>query len=103
MDFTIVTYGAGEVLQTTFNAIAALINSRSGTLFQPLIRISLLVGLAWVIVHMAYGDRSRFMTHWFIPMFLALTLLFTPTCRLHIKDPVSGYYYAVDNVPWGLG
>lgn len=31
MEFTIVTYGAGEVLSTTFNAIASLINSNTGT------------------------------------------------------------------------
>ncbi len=103
MDFTIVTYGAGEILETIFNAIAALINSKTGTLYQPLVRLALIVGLVWATVSMVYGERVQFLNNWVIPFFLALTLFFAPTCKLHIHDPVTGHHYKVDNVPWGLG
>lgn len=103
MEFTIITYGAGETLHTTFNAIAALINSKTGTLYQPLVRCSLLVGLLMAIVGMIYGDVTKFLNQWMMPALLALVLFFAPTCRIQIYDPVSGYRFPVDHVPWGLG
>jgi len=64
MDFTVITYGAGEVLDTTFNAIAVLINSKTGTLYQPLVRIGLIVGLVWATATMVYGDHLKFLHRW---------------------------------------
>lgn len=103
MNFTIITYGAGEVLSTTFNAIATLINSRTGTLYHPLVRCGLIVGLVWATANMVHGNHTKFLTHWIMPLFLALVLFFAPTCRVHIYDPVTGYRFPVDHVPWGLG
>ena len=103
MDFTVITYGAGEVLDTTFNAIAVLINSKTGTLYQPLVRIGLIVGLVWATATMVYGDHMKFLHRWMTPLFLALFLFFAPTCTVHIHDPVSGSIFKVDHVPWGLG
>ncbi|MBL8676152.1 MAG: conjugal transfer protein TraG N-terminal domain-containing protein, partial [Alphaproteobacteria bacterium] len=103
MNFTIITYGAGEVLSTTFNAIATLINSKTGTLYQPLVRCGLIVGLVWATANMVQGNHTKFLTHWIMPLFLILVLFFAPTCRVHIYDPVTGYRFSVDHVPWGLG
>lgn len=103
MEYTVITYGAGEVLATTFNAVAALINSDSGTLYQPLVRFALVVGLVWATATMVYGDRTKFLNNWVVPFYLALSLFFAPTCTVHIHDPVTGYRMNVDNVPWGLG
>jgi conjugal transfer mating pair stabilization protein TraG len=103
MEISIITYGAGEVLDTTFNAIAALMNAKSGTLYQPLVRFSLILGLMWAIVTVIYGNHSQLLTSWFIPFNLILYLFFIPTCTVIIHDPVTGYNYKVDNVPWGLG
>jgi conjugal transfer mating pair stabilization protein TraG len=103
MDFTVVTYGAGEVLAITFNAIAAVINSQSGTLYQPLVRFGLIIGLLWATAAMVYGEKAQFIHNWLIPFYLALALFFAPTCRVHIFDPVTNYRFTVDNVPWGLG
>lgn len=103
MNFTIITYGAGEVLSTTFNAIATLINSKTGTLYQPLVRCGLIVGLVWATANMVQGNHTKFLTHWIMPLFLILVLFFVPTCRVHIYDPVTGYRFPVDHVPWGLG
>ncbi len=103
MEFTLVTYGAGEVLSTTFNAIAALINSKTGTLYQPLVRCGLIVGLVWATISMIQGDHMKFLNRWLFPLFLMLVLFFAPTCNVIIHDPVTGYRFKVDHVPWGLG
>lgn len=103
MDYTIVTYGAGEVLATTFNAVAALINSETGSLYQPLVRFALIIGLVWATASMVYGDKAKFLNNWVVPFYLILSLFFAPTCKVHIHDPVTGYRMNVDNVPWGLG
>lgn len=103
MEFVVVTYGAGEVLSTTFNAIAALINSKTGTLYQPLVRCGLIVGLLWTTVSMIQGDHMKFLNKWIVPLFLMLVLFFAPTCTIIIRDPVTGYHFKVDHVPWGLG
>jgi hypothetical protein len=50
MTYTIISYGAGEVLEATFNAIAALINSKTGTLYNPLVRFALLIGLMSMVI-----------------------------------------------------
>jgi conjugal transfer mating pair stabilization protein TraG len=103
MEISVVTYGAGEILDTTFNAIAALMNAKSGTLYQPLVRFSLTLGLMWAIVTVIYGNHSQLLTNWFIPFNLMLYLFFIPTCTVIIQDPVTGFNKNVDNVPWGLG
>lgn len=36
-------------------------------------------------------------------MYVALTLFFAPTCRVHIHDAISHERFTVANVPWGLG
>ncbi|HQS93766.1 MAG TPA: conjugal transfer protein TraG N-terminal domain-containing protein [Alphaproteobacteria bacterium] len=103
MNFTVVTYGAGEVLSYTFNAIAAILNSQSGSLYQPLVRLGLTVGLLWATAAMVYGDKAKFIHNWLIPFYLALALFFAPTCTVYVQDPVTGSRFKVDNVPWGLG
>jgi len=103
MEVSIITYGAGEVLDTTFNAIASLMNSKTGSLYQPLVRFSLLLGLMWAVVSIIYGNHSQLLTSWFIPFNLMLYLFFIPTTTVKIHDSVTGFNYSVDNVPWGLG
>jgi len=104
MEYTIVTYGAGEVLNTLFNALAALLNSRTGSIYQPLIRIGLMLGVFWGLASTVYGDKAKFLKGWLIPFYAILNLFLAPTCKVHIKDPTTHQPpYTVDNVPWGLG
>ncbi|MEN8236238.1 MAG: conjugal transfer protein TraG N-terminal domain-containing protein [Pseudomonadota bacterium] len=104
MQYTIISYGAGEMLEIVFNAITTLINSKSGSLYTPLVRIGLMIGLVWATMSLILGNSAKFFTQWMIPFFLLLTLFFAPTCKLHIKDPTTGLPpYTVDHVPWGLG
>ena len=104
MENTIYTYGAGELLAQVFNGIASLINSDHGTLYNPLVRFALSLGLMWSVVNMIYGDKlTGFFKNWLVPFYLALSLLFIPSTRVHINDQVTGFRFTVDNVPWGLG
>jgi conjugal transfer mating pair stabilization protein TraG len=100
MVLTVVTYGAGEVLHDTFNAIAALLNGQTGSLYQPLLRLGLVTGLLWATAAMVYGEKAKFIHNWLIPFYLALTLFFAPTCTVVIRDPVTGYNFKVDHVPY---
>lgn len=102
-DYTLFTYGAGEVLETTFNAIATVINGKTGTLYQPLIRFALMLGFLWATATLIYGDRTRFFVNWAVPFYLALTLFFAPTCTIKIHDRATSGVHTVDNVPLGLG
>ncbi|MDP4840163.1 MAG: conjugal transfer protein TraG N-terminal domain-containing protein [Alphaproteobacteria bacterium] len=103
MENTVYTYGAGEMLAQVFNAIASLVNSKSGILYNPLVKFSISLGLMWSVVTMIYGDVTGFFKGWMAPMIVALSLVFVPTTRVHINDQVTGYRFTVDNVPWGLG
>ncbi len=103
MENTVYTYGAGEMLAQVFNAIASLVNSKSGVLYNPLVKFSISLGLMWSVVTMIYGDVTGFFKGWMAPMIVALSLVFVPTTRVHINDQVTGYRFTVDNVPWGLG
>ena len=78
-------------------------NSHSGSLYSPLVRWALIVGLLWVVAQMVFGNHLQFIQKWIAPLFLALFLFFAPTCSVLIHDPVTGYRFKVDNVPWGLG
>jgi hypothetical protein len=43
MEYQIFTFGNGEILKGVFDAIATCLNSHSGTLYIPLIRISMII------------------------------------------------------------
>ena len=68
----LIAYGSGDVLEHVFQAMAALINGKSGTLYQPLIRLGLILGLMAALVSMIYGNRGQFSDP------LAAALLFDP-------------------------
>lgn len=104
MTYTLVTYGAGDLLNHIFNAIAALVNGKSGLLYQPMVRIGLSLGLFWAVVSNLFGNQLRIISHWFVPAYFILILFFAPTVTLIIKDPTSHQPpHVVDNVPFGLG
>ncbi|MBL0941386.1 MAG: conjugal transfer protein TraG N-terminal domain-containing protein [Alphaproteobacteria bacterium] len=104
MKYILVTYGAGDLLDHIFNAIAALVNGKSGNLYQPLMRIGLILGLFWATISNLFSNQLRIISHWFLPTYLVLILFFAPTVTLIIKDPTSHQPpHVVDNVPFGLG
>lgn len=106
MNYEIITFGNGEILKSVFDAIAACLRSDSGTLYAPLIRLSLIIGGLWAALYAIYGDYMKAITHWIIPMTLIMQLLLVPQATVLIRDPLSQGPLAlplkVDHVPYGL-
>ncbi len=102
MEYTIYSFGNGEILKGVFDAIAICLNAESGTLYAPLIRLSLIIGGLWAALYAMYGDTLKAITHWIMPMTLIMHLLFVPQASVWIIDPVSRYQGKVDHVPYGL-
>lgn len=100
--YSITTYGNGEILKGVFDAIAICLNAQSGTLYIPLIRISMIVGGLWAALYAIYGDYMRAINGWLVPMTVIMQLLFVPQASVWIIDPVSRYHAKVDHVPYGL-
>jgi conjugal transfer mating pair stabilization protein TraG len=102
MVYEIYTYGNGEVLNGVFNSIAMCMNGHTGTLFEPLKRMALILGAFWAAVSALGGDQARVLTHWIVPMAIFMNVLFVPSVSVWIHDPVTNYHQKVDNVPYGL-
>ena len=102
MEYQIITFGNGEILNGVFNAIATCLNAHSGTLYIPLIRLSVIIGCLWAALYAIYGDYIKAISGWIIPMTAITQLLFVPQATVWIKDPVSRYHQKVDHVPYGL-
>ncbi|MBW8308051.1 MAG: conjugal transfer protein TraG N-terminal domain-containing protein [Candidatus Paracaedibacteraceae bacterium] len=102
MAYDIYTYGNGETLRGIFNAIAMCVNSKSGAIYDPLIRLGMIVGFMWAVVYSLYNDMARVFTSWILPLTIITGILFVPTARVNIHDPVSRFHDSVDHVPYGL-
>ncbi|MBP9752209.1 MAG: conjugal transfer protein TraG N-terminal domain-containing protein [Proteobacteria bacterium] len=102
MAYEIYTCGNGEILKGVFDAIAMCLNGHSGTLYEPLKRIGLIMGAFWAAIYALFGDQVKVLTHWIMPMVAISNLLFVPTTEVWIHDPVTHYHQKVDHVPYGL-
>lgn len=102
MIYEIHTFGNGEILKGVFDSIAICLNGSTGTLFEPLKRLGLILGVFWACIYAIYGDQMKVFTNWIIPMAIIMNLLFVPTTSLWIHDPINHYHQKVDNVPYGL-
>lgn len=102
MEYQIYSFGNGEILKGVFNAIAMCLNSHSGSLFVPLIRIGLLIGATLAIIYVLHGNYMRAFVGWIIPITAIMQVLFVPQATVWIIDPVSRYHEKVDHVPYGL-
>lgn len=103
MEYGIYTFGNGEVLKGIFDSIAMLMNSHSGSLYQPFIRITLIVGAFWAALYAIYGEGVKVFTGWILPSLGILNLLFAPQATVRIID-TSPFVYQdrVQHVPYGL-
>ncbi len=102
MEYEIYTFGNGEILKGVFDSIAACLNGHTGTLYEPLKRIGMILGVFWAALYAVYGDMMKPLTHWIIPMSVITTLLFAPQASVWIHDPVTKFHQKVDNIPYGL-
>jgi len=102
MRFELITFGNGEILKGVLDAIAICLNSETGTLYAPLIRIGMIFGVLWAAIFSIWGDYLKAWGKATIPFVLIPPLLFAPSSTVYIHDKVSGYREKVDHVPYGL-
>ena len=103
MDYAVYTYGGGEVFYGVFNAVSSLVNSHSGKLYTPLIRLAALVGGFGAICGALWRQNPLiFLKDWLLPFYIILTLLFAPTASVMVIDSISKTSQKIDNIPWGL-
>lgn len=106
MDFSITTYGGGEVLWQIFNGIAIMLHGSGESYFGPILKLAIGFGGFLAAISAIYKEQGGvFSRQWVIPSFLLLNLFMLPKTSIHIYDPVDsvrGHYYKVDNVPVGL-
>jgi conjugal transfer mating pair stabilization protein TraG len=102
MEFQIITFGNGEILKGVLDAIAMCLNSQTGTLYTPLIRIGLIFAVLWAAIYSIWGNYLKAWGQATIPFILIPPLLFVPSTRVWVHDVVSGYHQPVDHVPYGL-
>lgn len=100
MNFTVYTFGGGEIISGIFNAVAAAIGDSS---FQTLIKLAFCMSFIyiWVIVF-SKGDVKHFFK-WIVTYYFLMTLLVVPKVTLYVEDKINhDTITAVDNVPLGL-
>lgn len=102
MQFQIVTFGNGEILKGVFDAIAMCLNSQTGTLYAPLLRIGMIFGVLWAAIYSIWGDFLKAWGRATLPFIFIPPLLFVPSTSVYIHDVVSNYRDKVDHVPYGL-
>jgi conjugal transfer mating pair stabilization protein TraG len=102
MTYQVITYGDPEILKGIFDAIAMCLNSQSGSLFKPLMRLGLGVGSLWALAYSIWGDYMKALSGWLIPLFMITCLLLVPQSRVFIKNPAFVTSHQVDHVPFGL-
>lgn len=102
MEFQIITFGNGEILKGVLDAIAMCLNSQTGTLYTPLIRIGLIFAVLWAAIYSIWGNYLKAWGQATIPFILIPPLLFVPSTTVWVHDVVSNYRDKVDHVPYGL-
>lgn len=102
MQFQIITFGNGETLKGVFDAIAMCLNSQTGMLYAPLIRIGMIFGVLWAAIFSIWGDVLKAWGKATLPLIFIPPLLFVPSTTVYIHDVVSNYRDKVDHVPYGL-
>jgi conjugal transfer mating pair stabilization protein TraG len=100
MSWEIYTFGGGQYLYQVFNGIASL---TSGDNYLNLVSMSGLLGLAWVLIQVAFNLNFKSAVNWFVSFILIYNVLFLPKASVLINDQLDRTpYSAVDNVPLAL-
>lgn len=104
MDFSIYSYGGGQMLWTLFNGLALVFKSNSPYL-TSVGYLSMIVGGVWATTRAIYqANIGIFAKTWFIPSYAILSLMLVPKTTVNIVDEVDPYFNSdrVDNIPVGL-
>ncbi|MEO0347733.1 MAG: conjugal transfer protein TraG N-terminal domain-containing protein [Pseudomonadota bacterium] len=100
IDFEIVTYGGGEVLDIVFNAIAVLLNKE---VYQNILFIAANLMGVWVILQTIIKNNADFPFRWLAWVYIAMMIALYPKCTILINDPLTGFQRKIDRVPYILG
>ncbi|MEM9838019.1 MAG: conjugal transfer protein TraG N-terminal domain-containing protein [Pseudomonadota bacterium] len=97
----VITYGGGEFIRDMFNAVAALVGLGS---FASALRLSLLLGLLFVLFHAAFSMNLWTTVRWFTASLIIYLCLLVPKTTVQVVDRFDpGLPGAtVANVPLGL-
>lgn len=103
MDYTIYSYGSGEILEKVFNVLALLCQNES-IFLRPVLALTATLGGVWAALRAIFGQNpSLFVRDWMLPTILIFNLLFVPRVTVNIVDNVDTFhhYMRIDNVPVG--
>ncbi|MGQ0622769.1 MAG: conjugal transfer protein TraG N-terminal domain-containing protein [Panacagrimonas sp.] len=99
MDFEIFTYGGGEFLRITFNAVAALFGNGD---YITALKVAATMGLLAVLVQAAFKG-SAMNVQWILGFIMAYYVAILPRSNVIITDRIDPSQSAVvSNVPIGL-
>lgn len=103
MEYTIYTYGGGELLVSIFNAIAMIFKSDNNYL-TPVGTMALTLGGIYAGIKATFkGDIAIIGKNWMIPSMVAFLLLFSPKSTVWIKDEVAlTAPVKIDHIPVGI-
>lgn len=105
--FTVYTYGAGEVVDNIFNAIAIIYTDGY---MQKFFNFSVMIGLIWAGAKAGVTrEHSKHYVRWFYGYIIAILILLQPVSMfghkgmtMHWRDVVTGQSGKVDHLPPGL-
>lgn len=102
-DFTLVTYGGGDILYNVFNGIAMLFHGNN-SIIQPLAIITASIGGIIAITKAFFTPPEGFITKYLLPLLALPFLLLTLTTTVTIDDMLDATKTKqVKNVPFLLG
>ncbi|WP_264575039.1 conjugal transfer protein TraG N-terminal domain-containing protein [Sphingobium sp. B11D3A] len=95
------TVGGGEYIVNTLNAVAAW---TGGGGYRSMIRVVMIMGLAYALLLMAWNLDYRVLLNWFLQATLMYMVLMVPTMTVKVTDRTNPNLQgaAVGNVPVGL-
>jgi conjugal transfer mating pair stabilization protein TraG len=97
----VITYGGGAFIRDMFNAVAAIVGLGS---FSSILRLSLLIGLLFVLFQTAFSMNFMTTVRWFVSSLIIYLCLLVPKVEVQVVDRFDpGLPGAnVENVPLGL-
>lgn len=104
----VITYGGGEGLFYTFNAVAAFFNGKVpgnsvGSLAATLGTISAIFASAIAVFTMVIKQDLKISFNWLFGSYIIMNALMLPKINVLIIDRVTGFQQPVANVPFMLG
>ena len=96
------TTGGGDYVVNTFNAVAAW---TGGGGFNSAVRVVMVLGLAYVLLIVAFNQDYRGLARWFMQATLIYLAVLVPTITVKVTDRLNPTLRGavVANVPVGLG